>query len=132
MADEGLPPGVQNAEEADPGAEVSGGGRHVEEGVGACPKQQLIDHRGIASAEDMERMGQGEDHVDVRHREDLTLPRGEPPRAGLGLALRAVPVATRVVGDRAMPTRVTLIDVPAQRGGPAASERSEHRPVLDA
>ena len=132
MADEGLPPRVEDAEEADPGTEMPGGRGHLEERVGAGAKQQLVDQRGVATAQDVERMGQGEDHVDVGHGEQLALPRGEPPLPRVCLALRTVPVATRVVRDRPMPARVTLIQVTTKRGRPTASEGPEHGPVLDA
>src|ERR1022692_975888 len=46
----------------------------------------------------------------------------QPAVARVGLALRTSPVATRVEGDGAMPAGGALVDVPTQRGCPAADD----------
>ena len=50
MVDEGLPPGVQDAEESDRGAEVFRVGGDLEERRRARAEQQVIETRRIASA----------------------------------------------------------------------------------
>jgi len=63
--------------------------------------------------------------------EKLLTTRLEPTVAGVGLTLRAVPVAAAVVGDgRTVPTVDALIEMPAQGGGATARDGSQHREVL--
>jgi hypothetical protein len=53
-------------------------------------------------------------------------PRVEPAVACVALALRAMPVAARIVGDGSMATARTLIDMAAQRGGAASLDGDQH------
>jgi hypothetical protein len=46
-----LPPGVQNAEEADLGSEVPGVGRNLEHGLSAGAKEQIVEQPWIALTE---------------------------------------------------------------------------------
>ena len=71
-----------------------GGARLEEPGVEAGP---------IPIAEWEQRMREREDDVDIRHVEEVPLARGEPALARLRLALRTMPIATRVIGDGLMP-----------------------------
>src|SRR5271169_7155009 len=57
--------------------------------------------------------------MSVRCSQQLGAPRGQPAVACLALALRAVPVATRVIGDGAMAAAGALIQMAAHRGGAA-------------
>jgi hypothetical protein len=77
-------------------------------------------------------MRQREDDVHVRHVEELALPRGEPPRPRLCLALRTVAIATRVIRDGLMPAGVTSVEMAPERGGATARDRAEHRALLPA
>ena len=70
-------------------------------------------------------MRQGEDHVDIAGGQKVPAARFQPMVASIGLTLRAVPVATRIVGDGAMPAGGTLIHVAAECGGSAAQDRGE-------
>ncbi len=57
--------------------------------------------------------------------------RFEPTVAGVGLTLRAVPVAATVVGDgRTVPTVDALIEMPTQGGGATAPDGAQHFEVL--
>jgi hypothetical protein len=58
----------------------------------------------------VQRMWQREDHVHVRHVQQLALTRGQPPVACLCLTLRTMPIPTRVVPDGPMSAGATLID----------------------
>ena len=51
MPDEGLAPGVEDAQEADLRAEVSRIGRDLKEGRRTRPEQQVIQARGVAMAQ---------------------------------------------------------------------------------
>jgi len=69
--------------------------------------------------------------MDVARGEKLLTTRFEPTVAGVGLTLRAVPVAAAVVRDgRTVPTVDTFIEMPAQGGGATARDGSQHREVL--
>jgi hypothetical protein len=61
-------------------------------------------------------VGNGEDHMTVGDGEQLLRSFRRPAITRGGLALGATAIATRVVGDAAMATAVTLLDVTAQSG----------------
>src|ERR1039458_3274149 len=71
-------------------------------------------------------MGQREDHVDIGGGQKVLAARCEPAVARVGLALWAMPVATRVEGDGALSATRAFIYVPAERGGSAAQDSGEH------
>jgi len=56
-----------------------------------------------------ELMGQSEDDMDVGNREQFLLASSDPAIASLALTLRAVPIATTIKGDGAIPAAGTLI-----------------------
>ena len=65
-------------------------------------------------------MGQREYNMSVGRREQFGASRREPAVARLALAFRAVPVATRVVGDGAITAAGALVCMAAHRGGAAS------------
>ena len=75
-------------------------------------------------------MRQREDDVEVRNGQQVGAARGEPPFLGQRLTLRAVPIATGVVGDPHGAAAVTRLPMPAEDGGAAGRDRPE-RHVLD-
>ena len=75
-------------------------------------------------------MRQGEYHVEVGDAEEFFLSCGEPALTSLCLALGTVPVPAGVIRDGLMTALQTLIDVAAQRGGAAASDRPQHTQLL--
>src|SRR5919198_1703257 len=77
-------------------------------------------------------MRERENDVHIRHVEELPRARLQPALPRLRLALHAVPIATRVIGDGLMPAGVTPIEMPAERRGPTARDRSEDRALLHA
>src|SRR4051794_20925024 len=66
----------------------------------------------------------------VFNREQFRLPLFHPLRRGGGLALGAMAVAARVVGDLPMPAPVALLDVAAQRGGPTGRDVAQGAALL--
>src|SRR5436190_4073940 len=68
----------------------------------------------------MERVGKGEDHVEVRHREKLALALFEPSLASLGLAAWAMPIPARVPDDVTKTAVRALIEMSAE--GRSATE----------
>jgi len=75
-------------------------------------------------------MGQGEYDVRVRDAEEFLFSCGEPALASLCLALGTVPVPAGVIRDGLMTALRTLIDVAAQHGRSAASDRPQHTQLL--
>jgi len=65
-----------------------------EEGLGGRPEQQGVDHARIALREGIERVGQREDHMKVRNRQQLVAAGGEPPGTRLRLTRRTVSIPT--------------------------------------
>ena len=62
-------------------------------------EQQVIDQRLVVVGDGTDRRRQGEHHMVVVQRQQVGLARLEPAPRGAGLALRAMPIATGVVGD---------------------------------
>ena len=70
-------------------------------------KEPVVEMGAVPIGQGQQAMGQREDDVDIRHVEQLPLARVEPALPRLGLALRAVPIPTRVIGDGLMAAGVT-------------------------
>ncbi len=114
-----LIPGVEDAEEADLGAEMLRVRGNFDQGLGAAAEKQPVDHFFILQGQRRQLVGQRKHDMSVGRSEQFGAPGGQPAVARLALALRAVPVATRVIGDGAMTTAGALIQMTAHRGGAA-------------
>ena len=88
-----LAPGVQYGDRADLGAEVAWVGGDVAQRLGRCAEQDGIDDAFVLERDLRRRRRQGEDDVEVGHRQQFGLTGFEPFGACQALALRAVPVA---------------------------------------
>ena len=75
-------------------------------------------------------MRQSEDDVEVRNGQPLGGTRGQPPGACVALALGAVPVAARVIGDGLVPATETRITMTAEGCSAAADDSVHHLAVL--
>src|ERR1700728_85795 len=91
-----LTPGVQHGKEADGSAEVSGVSGDGEQSFRSCLKQDGIDLSRVLKCQAADLLREREHDVEVRNRQQLRLPIGEPLGAGRGLALGAVAITTRV------------------------------------
>jgi hypothetical protein len=96
MLGEGLPPGVEHGGHAEVAPEVPWVASEGHEGGGRAVKQQPIEQARMTLGERVERVGQGEDDVEVRDRQHLPAARREPALGGHTLALGTVPIATGV------------------------------------
>ncbi len=132
MADQGLPPRVEDAQHADLRAEMARVGGDLAERRRARLKEPGVQTGAVPIGQRQEPMRQREDDVHIRHVEQIPLARVEPALPRLRLALRAVPISTRVIGDGLMPAGVTPIEMPAERGGATARDRSQHGSLLRA
>ena len=127
-----LAPGVQDGGDADVGAEVLGIGRNGGERLGCGREQQSIDLGLVLVGDGAERGRQREHHMEVRHRQQFSLARRQPGLSGRPLALRAVPVATGVIGDARVGAVLAALDMAAQRGGAADLDRGHDAPLGEA
>ncbi len=93
-------------------------------GVRRASHQQGVDGRLVLDGDLGRRRRQGEDNVEIRHRQESGLACGEPVVTRGGLALRAMPVAAGVVGNADRAAVATSFDMSAQRGGPAKLDRT--------
>ena len=94
-----------------------------------APKQDAVHDGFVAVADLRDRLGDGEDNVEVRAIEDVGLAPFNPLRSRQRLALRAVAIAAGVVPDAHVLAAVTLLHVAAERGGPALLNRTHHPPL---
>ncbi len=122
-----LSPGMQDGDEADPGAQTLGGKRHERLGGGA--HQQAVDRLLVLESDLGRRRRQGEDDVEVGNRQQLGLTSGEPHRARRPLTLPAMAVSARVVSDAGEPAFVAALDMTAERRRAAGRDRSHHAPL---
>src|ERR1035437_3730210 len=126
-----LIPGVEHTEEADLGAEMFGIASDREKGCGTGLQQKMVQEFLVLQGKRRQLMRQGKDNMDVARGEKLLTTRLEPTSTGVGLTLRAVPVAAAVVRDgRTVATVDALVEMPAQGGGATARDGSQHREVL--
>jgi len=116
MADQGLPPRVEDAQDANRRAKMLRVGRDLAECRRARLKEPRVQARAIPIGQRQQPMREREDDVHIRHVEQLALARVQPAFPGLRLTLRAVPIPTRVIGDGLVPAGVTPIEVPAEHG----------------
>ena len=125
-----LPPRVQDRDEADFGTEMSGVGRDRAQRLGAGAKQHVVEHAFVLVRESRDGFGKREDDMEVLGLgKQLGLPAFKPLRAGERLALWAMSIAARVVGDALMAARVAPLDMPAERGGTTKLDRTHHAPL---
>src|SRR5215813_11710040 len=130
MMIESLAPGMQYAEKANLGAEMVGISRNLQHGLGAGSKQQGINDFLVVQCEPGKLMRQSEDDMEVADVQQLFLSLGQPAVAGVGEALGAVPVPARVIGDGAMATAGTAIQVATEGRGAAALDGAQHFELL--
>src|SRR5690349_3777883 len=120
MVQEILAPGVEDAEEADLSAEVLGIGGDLQQGGGAGAEQQTIDNLLVMKRQRRQFVRKREDHMRVEDIKQLLAAGSEPFFARVGLAFRAMAIATRVERDGLMATAITMVPVSAQGSGAAA------------
>jgi hypothetical protein len=123
-----LIPGVEHAEEANLGTEMSGVASDFEKGFRAGAKQQTIDHFFVLQGQHSQLGRQSEHDMDVGGGEKFAAPGLDPAFAGAGLTLRTVPIATAVVRDGGtMSATNACIDVTAEFSGATARDRKQYR-----
>ena len=71
-------------------------------------------------------MWEREDHMCVRHRQQIARTRFDPAVPCIGLTARAMPVATGIVRDGLVAAGSTLIDMSAQSRRTASLDGGKH------
>ena len=132
MTDQRLAPGVEDAEHANLGTEMAGVGGDLTERRRAGLEEPRVQTSAVPIDQRQEPMREREDDVDVRHVEELALAGMEPALPRLRLALRAVPIAARVIGDGLVAAGVTPIEMTTEGGGATARDRPKDRSLLRA
>ena len=125
---------MQHGGDADAGAEVLGIGGDLQRRLGRRLHQQAVDDGLVLVGDVAQLTGQRVDDVEVRHRQQLGLPLGQPLARGGALALGTMPIATAVEGDERMAAGAVLTarDVAAERRRAAALDRTHHLQLAEA
>ncbi len=121
---------MEHAEEADFCAEVPWITSDLKQRGPTGAEQQAVDQSLVLQSQWRQFARQREHGVDIAGRQQLPFALLEPADTGVTLASRAVPVATRVVGDGEMSTVGALIAMAAERGGAATCDRHQHLLML--
>lgn len=108
-----LAPGMQDAEEADLGAQVFWIARDGEQRFSAGTKEDVVDDRLVPIGKRGQRCRQGEDDVEVLDGQQLRLALLEPLGALFPLTLGAVAIAAGVVADAQVFTLAAFLDMAA-------------------
>ena len=112
-------PGVQDQGHPDTGTQMPGVGGNRSQGLGGGPEQDRVDHRFVVIGDGADRCRQGEHHMVVLHRQQISLTCLEPAPGNSTLALWAVPVTTGIVGDLYPGAVVTAQHMTAEVGASA-------------
>src|SRR5438874_13536699 len=97
MVSQSRSPGMQHSSEADLRAEVLGVGRDGDQGFGGGFEQQVIHDRFVLVGDVGDRARQGEDDMEIGHRQQLSSTDGEPLLGSGGSASGATPLRARHV-----------------------------------
>ena len=125
-------PGVQDQRHTDLRAEMLGVGGDGAQRLRGELEQQVVDHRLVVVGDGTDRRRQREHQVVVVDRQQVGLPRFQPPPRGTRLALRAVPVAAGVVGDLDLITGVAAQYMSPQRRAAALFDGRHHLELTEA
>src|SRR5665213_152753 len=125
-----LVPGMEHAEEADLRAKVSRIACDLKQSGGTGSEQQAVNQPLVLERQRSQFARQREHGMDVARGQQFAFALLEPADACVALALRAVPVAARVIGEGGVATAGASIAVTAESGGAAARDRIEHLQVL--
>ncbi|MBB4201131.1 hypothetical protein GGD83_004969 [Rhodoblastus sphagnicola] len=117
---------MQYGGEADAGAEMFGIGGDGRQRLGRRLEQQIVDGGLVLERDLRDRGRHGEDDVEIGNRQQVGFAVLQPSSSGGGLTLRAVPVATGIVGDARVRAILAALDMTAERRGAAMFDRRHH------
>ena len=107
-------------------------GRDRGQGLGRGLEQQVVDDGLVLVGDVGDGRRQREHDVIVRHRQQIGFARGQPFLCRRALALRAVPVAARIVRDLAVRALLAARDMAAERRRAAVLDRRHHLQLAEA
>jgi len=87
-----LSPGMEHAEESDVRSQAFGIASQFEQRSGAGTEEQIVEQPLVLEDQSREFVRQGEDDVEVRHGQQLSRTRGQPPGARVALTFWAVAI----------------------------------------
>jgi hypothetical protein len=119
--------GMEHADEADLGAEMLRIGGDSAQRFCGGPEQNRIDL--VLESDFRGRCRQGEDDMEIGHRQQLGLPLGQPGSARRSLTFRAMAVATRVVGNTNEVALRAAFNVTSERRRAARLDRCHDAPI---
>jgi len=108
-----LSPSVEHGGKTDLRTQPARIGGQFQQRLTGGAEQQAIQHAPILQAQRLELLGQCEDDMEVRRRQEPRQTRLHPLDLASGLALRAMAIAAGVVGDLDRSAGVTGVDMPA-------------------
>ena len=132
MLAEVLAPGVEHHRDPDLAPEPLGISTEGLQGVRGRLKQEVVDHLRISLGERVDRMGQGEDQMEIGHRQELGRACLDPALLGQRLAFRAVAVAAGVITGDLRPTAITGLQMAAEGRRTAVLDGLHHATLLRA
>lgn len=118
-----LSPGVKYAQA--PWLDLKAAVGHVDERSASGAEQQVIENAWCMQGEDVERLGDGEDHVEIGHGKKLGPTGLEPSRASRSAAAGTGAVAAGMPLNVLMAALVTLLPLPAEGGRAACADRTQ-------
>jgi hypothetical protein len=114
MQEQVLTPGMQDADDTDLSSQVCGIGCNFQQGLCAGGEQQIVKQTRVFQGEHIEFVGHSEHDMEIAGSQEFAFPCFQPALTGLCLALGAVPVSARVIGDGVIPATQASIAMAAQ------------------
>src|ERR1035438_4332688 len=127
-----LSPSVQDADHADLCAQVFAIDSDLQQGLRAGGEQQVVEQTRVLQGQHVEFVGHSEHDMEVTGGQEFAFAGRQPALASLCLALGAVPVSARVVGDGLMTTARAGIAMTTQRCGAATQNGAKRFELLKA
>ena len=107
MLSEILAPGVEHHRDPDLASEPLAISTEGLQGLRGRLKQEVIDHLGVSLGERVDLVGEGEDQMEIGHRQELCTACLDPALLGQRLAFWAVAIAAGVITGDLPPTAIT-------------------------
>jgi hypothetical protein len=126
---QGLSPRVQHGEETDRDPEMARIRGDGAQGLRGGAEEDAVDDGFVLRRDLGDRLGHGEDDVNVLAVEQVGGTAIDPRRTGQGLTARAMAIPAAVVPDAGVPAAVALLDVAAEDGGAARRDRGHDAPL---
>ena len=117
-----LAPGMQDAQEADLGAEMAEVCRNLQQGFGASAEQKIIEELLVLQRQRRQLVRQGKDQMEVTHRQEFLLAGSKPLLPRGRLTLGAVSIPAGVVRDGLIAAARTLVTMSTQGSGATTYE----------